>query len=1513
MSESSSDVNPLDALAEEFTARHRAGEEPSLDEFIARRPDLADDIRDLFPGLVLMEGVRPERADSTGPFAPGPAPALKRLGDFRILREVGRGGMGVVYEAEQESLGRHVALKVLPAHALLDPQRLRRFQREAKAAARLHHTNIVPVYGVGEQDGLHYYVMQFIQGQGLDQVLDELKALRRKRQGTAAGPVKHTGAESAALSLLTGRFASGAADEASPVADAPGSPAAEAPGKAPESSGRSDTGRAYWGSVARIGIQTAQALAYAAGQGTLHRDVKPSNLLLDAHGNLWVTDFGLAKAADSEDLTHTGDIVGTLRYMAPERFSGKGDLRSDLYSIGLTLYELLALRPAFEAPDRQQLVHQVLHAEPPRLRQLDRAVPRDLETIVHKAIDRDPARRYQAAEDLADDLHRFLDDRPIRARRVGAVEKLWRWARRNPLVAGLSAAVALLLVASSIGGAVAAYHFRMLAADERKAHADADAARRDADDNAGRLRDRMAALYEVNALMESGRAHEAAGDWEKAHAGLTKAIERMPEYALVWRERAELYYRLGLEEEALADLDHVFELKEPAEPELWLRYAGLRLQQSDEAGYRTVCSRMGERFDNDDKTDPIWHSLACCLGPNALGDPEGHVKRMQKAIERAGASWRHKAVLAAVFYRAGQVERAVKQLRELGDLGEPLQGPNIDTDAGAGLLWTTAALINRGNRQEETARRLLGYVDNRREAFSRGLVTWIGTPDEQWYHIEVVEAEPLYREAAEAVRGAEHKEPPGAWKRRAEGHQRIGQKRQAADDLTEALRSKPDDLDLLLWRAKLFSETAQRDRSDADLARFVASKSPSLQLWVQACEIPTAGQDWDAGADLACQALDCVNPMVGSFHRAYLVDHAPVLSRVAQRRPDDFALRFGCAGAFLQRAQYAEVVEWATQALRLKPDDAEALTYRAVASVQLTHWQDAAEDFDHLSKVRPPQTADDLMPLALLRAYLGDRDGYRQVCGRMADQFGKDPKAVWAVADALSLAPNDAADPVKTQQQLGRLLQPPGRGEWPNYVTYALASVRAGKPEEALHALLGPPEKAGVPGPAAFLIEALASHRLGRADKARAYLDNANHVAEPSAWGDALRFRILLREADAAINAPDRKEAEECLRNKQWKEAVGHLDALLKADPDFWPDLMARSVAYGALGEQEKADADLKRAVNLSSGSPYSFWARGRLYAAAGMRDLAAFDYAVAVHDLQPDDKHPAAEVTGPRQELCTELTQDESLVLAVAARYPDDFPLRLELGHLLKQQGKWKPALVLFHQALRLRPGSLPLRLECGRLAAEHEQWADAASDLKAAYEAGQTNPNTAEVGYEAALLLLEAGDADGYRQICRSLQKNLDGNPSSPDIRTWFVWSCIFGPDAVADFEAVIKLADDDKAVLAQEWGRLRQAALRYRAGKFKEANGLFDDMPAGSVMPDHGVKIWLFRAMTYQCVGRPKDAAFWLQKATNWMGDDEQAKLPAGQRIANWPWNQRLELTLLRREAEAVVRERPPKPEK
>ena len=197
--------------------------------------------------------------------------------------------------------------------------------------------------------------------------------------------------------------------------------------------------------MARVGVQVAEALAYAHGQRILHRDIKPSNLLLDTRGNVWVADFGLAKASDGEDLTHTGDVVGTLRYLAPERLRGQSDPRGDVYSLGLTLYELLTLRPAFDAADRERLIQQVTQGEPPRPRQLDAGVPRDLETIVLKAIAREPGHRYATAAALAEDLQRFLEDRPIRARRVSWAGRLLRWGRRNKAVAALLVSVVVTL------------------------------------------------------------------------------------------------------------------------------------------------------------------------------------------------------------------------------------------------------------------------------------------------------------------------------------------------------------------------------------------------------------------------------------------------------------------------------------------------------------------------------------------------------------------------------------------------------------------------------------------------------------------------------------------------------------------------------------------------------------------------------------------------------------------------------------------------------------------------------------------------------------------------------------------------------------------------------------------------------------------------------------------------------------------------------------------------------------
>jgi serine/threonine protein kinase/WD40 repeat protein len=403
-------------------------------------------------------------------------PGTETWGEFRIVREIGRGGMGVVCEAYQGSLNRHVALKFLPEHG-----DLARFRREARAAGRLHHTNIVPVFGVGEQQGRHFYVMQYIAGRGLNVVL--------KERADAAASAEGSGSAAAA---------------------------------------RFDDREA-----ARIGVQVADALAYAHAQGVIHRDIKPSNLLLNNQGTVWVTDLGLAHdASDTATLTQTGDFLGTLRYVAPERLTGPGDARVDVYSLGVTLYELACGRPAYGDVERGMLLHQRMRSEPPAPRQFEPSISRDLETIVLKAMAREPDGRYATAAALAADLRRFLDGSPIVARPVPFWERAWKWARRRPSVAALvvvlhaAAAVILATFAVSyvqIGQALTQANDSAIKA--RSAQREESIARERADEarNAALAETYRASLSEVRSL-RSGRP----SGWRASVVQILTRLARMP-------------------------------------------------------------------------------------------------------------------------------------------------------------------------------------------------------------------------------------------------------------------------------------------------------------------------------------------------------------------------------------------------------------------------------------------------------------------------------------------------------------------------------------------------------------------------------------------------------------------------------------------------------------------------------------------------------------------------------------------------------------------------------------------------------------------------------------------------------------------------------------------------------------------------------------------------------------------------------------------------------------------------
>jgi eukaryotic-like serine/threonine-protein kinase len=483
------------ALAEEFIDRHRRGENPQIGEYLANYPELASEIHEVFPAVALLEQI----ALSDEPDVPQTNAELpvRQVGDFRIIREVGRGGMGVVYEAEQLSLGRFVALKLLPAQLTATGHGRERFLREAKTAAKLHHTNIVPVFGYGQVENEPYYAMQFIRGQSLDAVIQELRSRAVGLRATS-GDTTQTQAASLAQSLVSGEFLPTEKEEL-PIL----TPDQESEIVSTVASGSwlseqtaVDSGRNTLAcGIARIGVQVAEALSYAHQQGVLHRDIKPSNLLLDRSGTVWVTDFGLAKTEGLPDLTRVGDLLGTMRYMPPEAFEGTADARSDVYSLGLTLYELLTLRPAFAESDRRKLLKLVNENDPPSLRKAVPGIPRDLATVVEKAIQKDPTQRYQTAAALGEDLRRFLEDRPIMARPTSFLEQSWRACKRNPAFSSMAAATLLALVVGLFGalwGQAVARSREADAQEQKKRANDAALALRQERDEITRLKDQLA-------------------------------------------------------------------------------------------------------------------------------------------------------------------------------------------------------------------------------------------------------------------------------------------------------------------------------------------------------------------------------------------------------------------------------------------------------------------------------------------------------------------------------------------------------------------------------------------------------------------------------------------------------------------------------------------------------------------------------------------------------------------------------------------------------------------------------------------------------------------------------------------------------------------------------------------------------------------------------------------------------------------------------------------------------------
>jgi serine/threonine protein kinase len=598
------------------------------------------------------------------------------LGDFQLLREIGRGGMGIVYEAEQLSLSRRVAVKILPFAATLDAKQLQRFKSEARAAAHLHHGNIVPVYGVGCQHGIHYYAMQFIEGRTLAALIAEM------RQQAGLPRAEHT----QPASLQTFEVCKSAGETAVHNAGA-------------SVTKQSSTSPAHFQTIARLGLEAALALEHAHQLGVVHRDIKPANLLLDTCGKLWVTDFGLARSHPEQGLTLTGELVGTLRYMSPEQaFAKRGvvDHRSDIYSLGVTLYEALTLEAAYPAGDREELLRQMSLTDPRPPRRLNRAIPVDLETIVLKAMAREPEQRYDTAQELADDLANFLEHRPIRATRPTLRERLTKWAWRHKSMVSMAAVVLMLAVVGLAVSTVLIWNEKVQTsqallraeAESRRAKANFDKALNGTMRIMMRLEDRRwanaepmfhemhqdvvdeglklyheflsedstdpADRYETARLYEQiASVHCYRKELDRMHTFINRAIQLFEE--LTAGDPENLRYRTDLAQARYSLGMQYAEQHRPVESHREFVEAA---QQFRRAGQQDTNGEILNRF--------AWLLITC--PDHEVAVPSEAVNLAEQAVRKKPNEYRFQNTLGVALYRAGQLGPAITALERSMEL-----------------------------------------------------------------------------------------------------------------------------------------------------------------------------------------------------------------------------------------------------------------------------------------------------------------------------------------------------------------------------------------------------------------------------------------------------------------------------------------------------------------------------------------------------------------------------------------------------------------------------------------------------------------------------------------------------------------------------------------------------------------------------------------------------------------------------------------------------------------------------
>jgi serine/threonine protein kinase/Tfp pilus assembly protein PilF len=971
----------LAELVEEITQRLQRGDCVDWDRVFREHAEHADRLRELIPALGLLrrwEGASTSAPEETPVSQLAPIPSdLRVLGDFHLLREIGRGGMGVVHEAQQVSLNRRVALKVLPFAAIGQEKALQRFYNEVRAAAALDHPHIVSVYSVGEDRGVHFYAMQLVRGSSLAEVIE-----RMRTASVANGPLSVAEVGRADIDhepMTVDLPATGSGPRTTALAEADTEHAAL-------STLGDAGGTVFYRAAARLGEQAALALACAHDQGVLHRDVKPSNLLIDADGKLFVTDFGLARIQTDAGITLTGDLVGTLRYMAPEQLLAKRavvDHRADVYSLGATLYELLALVPAFHEPDRSELLRQISLEEPRPLRKHDRRIPAELETIVGKSMAKVPEERYQTAHDLARDLRAFLDNRPIRATPPTLLGRAKKWARRNRPIVWASAAallVSALAIAGSAGWMIrdrqtrqAEVEAKALIALEKAgaAYGRGDVASAEAAvDNAESLLAASEASLDIQARVRQWQSDVQMVrrlDAVRMEKDVSKRWNQKDSYANATRLYAQAFAEYGLELETLRSSAAVARIKRSpireriiAALDEWVAAEQGEINEALVALTRAVDDNLwrnrvraamaandfdvlGSLAKEDSYLVQSPHMMVTVAAKlyDDGGDIELATDRLSRAQRIHPTDFFINFVLGSWLHQSAPGE-AVGYLR----IALSQQRDSFQTRINLGRALELAGKIAEAEVEYREAHRLL--PDHTLPVLNLAALNWRRQEfdEAEAYARKWISLDPASANAY-ALLGSSL-ENQGQW-------------RGAAESYLKSLRLRPDDWAMCGVLAMILFDHQQRDEAKAVLQELVANNPQNAECWHTAVGTLAEHREWAATESIGRKAVmrwpdDArFQQFVGwALRRQGKRDEAAIAFQEASRLDPDFGDHFIVGGFYASKGEFGYALEEFLTVVNEAPDN-----YAAFVKA------------------------------GLLAAKLGDRPTYESMCQRMLDRFGQ--------------------------------------------------------------------------------------------------------------------------------------------------------------------------------------------------------------------------------------------------------------------------------------------------------------------------------------------------------------------------------------------------------------------------------------------------------------------------------------------------------------------------------------------